>query len=131
MADAMITHAANAWRGGPGACGKWPSKLVRNGAWGPRRNAIIRKMSSLRNGVEHLLRVMQRRFGYTKTRYRGLAKNAAQLVILIELTNLYLQRHAMIPDGRGAPGIRPNRRIRTDIATVSKNFRYPAPCFKA
>lgn len=39
-----------------------------------RRN---RKMSSLRSRVEHLFRVMKRQFGYTKTRYRGLAKIAA------------------------------------------------------
>jgi IS5 family transposase len=58
-----------------------------------RRN---RKMSSLRSRVEHLFRVMKRQFGYTKTRYRGLAKNAAQVFTLIGLTNLYLKRHALM-----------------------------------
>ncbi|WP_236102214.1 IS5 family transposase, partial [Methylotetracoccus oryzae] len=58
-----------------------------------RRN---RKMSSLRSRVEHLFRVMKRQFGYTKTRYRGLAKNAAQVFTLIGLTNIYLKRHALM-----------------------------------
>ncbi|MGY6214049.1 IS5 family transposase [Methylolobus aquaticus] len=58
-----------------------------------RRN---RKMSSLRRRVEHLFRVMKRQFGYTKTRYGGLAKNAAQVFTLIGLTNLYLKRHALM-----------------------------------
>lgn len=58
-----------------------------------RRN---RKMSSLRSRVEHLFRVMKRQFGYTKTRYRGLAKNAAQVFTLIGLTNLYLKRYALM-----------------------------------
>jgi IS5 family transposase len=58
-----------------------------------RRN---RKMSSLRSRVEHLFRVMKRQFGYTKTRYRGLAKNAAQVFTLIGLTNLHLKRYALM-----------------------------------
>lgn len=58
-----------------------------------RRN---RKLSSLRSRVEHLFRVMKRQFGYTKTRYRGLAKNAAQVFTLIGLTNLYLKRYALM-----------------------------------
>ncbi|UZR29806.1 IS5 family transposase [Methylococcus mesophilus] len=58
-----------------------------------RRN---RKTSSLRSRVEHLFRVMKRQFGYTKTRYRGLAKNAAQVFTLIGLTNLYLKRYALM-----------------------------------
>ncbi|QJD30911.1 IS5 family transposase [Methylococcus geothermalis] len=58
-----------------------------------RRN---RRMSSIRSRVEHLFRVMKRQFGYTKTRYRGLAKNAAQVFTLIGLTNLYLKRYALM-----------------------------------
>ncbi|AAU92990.1 MULTISPECIES: IS5-like element ISMca7 family transposase [Methylococcus] len=58
-----------------------------------RRN---RKLSSLRSRVEHLFRVMKRQFGYTKTRYRGLAKNAAQVFTLIGLTHLYLKRYALM-----------------------------------
>jgi len=51
-----------------------------------------RKRASIRSRVEHLFRVMKRQFGYTKVRYKGLAKNAAQVFTLIGLTNLYLAR---------------------------------------
>lgn len=57
-----------------------------------RRN---RKMASVRSRVEHIFRVMKCQFGYVKTRYRGIAKNAAQVFTLIGLTNLYLKRHAL------------------------------------
>lgn len=55
-----------------------------------------RKMSSVRSRVEHVFRVIKRQFGYTKVRYKGLAKNAAQVFTLIGLTNLYLARRAML-----------------------------------
>jgi IS5 family transposase len=54
-------------------------------------------MSSVRSRVEHLFRVIKRQFGYTKVRYRGLVKNAAQVFTLIRLTNLYLARRALMP----------------------------------
>ena len=54
-----------------------------------RRN---RKRSRVRVRVEHVFRVIKRQFGYDKTRYRGLAKNTAQVQMLIGLTNLYLLR---------------------------------------
>ena len=54
------------------------------------------KMSSVRSRVEHIFRVIKRQFGYTKVRYKGLAKNAAQVFTLIGLTNLYLARRAML-----------------------------------
>jgi IS5 family transposase len=57
-----------------------------------RRN---RKMSSVRSRVEHIFRVMKCQFGYRKTRYRGLAKNAAQVFTLMGLANLYLNRHVL------------------------------------
>jgi Transposase DDE domain len=38
-----------------------------------------RKHSSIRSRVEHVFRVIKCQFGYTKVRYKGLAKNAAQV----------------------------------------------------
>lgn len=38
-----------------------------------------RKHSSIRARVEHVFRVIKRQFGFTRTRYRGLMKNAAQV----------------------------------------------------
>ena len=50
------------------------------------------KQSGIRSRVEHLFRIIKRQFGYSKARYRGLAKNAAQVNILVGLANLYLLR---------------------------------------
>lgn len=54
------------------------------------------KMSSIRARVEHVFCVIKRQFGYTKVRYRGLVKNAAQVFALIGLTNLYRARRALM-----------------------------------
>ncbi len=58
-----------------------------------RRN---HQLSSIRARVEHVFRVVKRQFGYTKVRYKGLAKNAAQVFSLIGLSNLYLARRALM-----------------------------------
>ncbi len=53
-------------------------------------------MISTRARIEHLLRFIKRQFGYTKARYTGIAKNAAQEFSMIGLTNLYLARRALM-----------------------------------
>ena len=55
-----------------------------------------RKHSSIRSRVEHVFRVIKCQFGYTKVRYKGLAKNAAQVSLLVGLANLYLKRRALL-----------------------------------
>jgi transposase, IS5 family len=42
--------------------------------------------------VEHVFRVVKCQFGYRKVRYRGIAKNGAQVFSLLALANLYLAR---------------------------------------
>jgi|GEM_PF-2252798 len=55
-----------------------------------------RRKAQIRAPVEHPFRVLKRQFGYTKTCFKGLAKNAAQIVTLFALANLYLvRRHLM------------------------------------
>jgi IS5 family transposase len=52
--------------------------------------------ASIRAKVEHPFRVLKRQFGYAKVRYRGLAKNTAQIVTLFALSNLWMaRRHLM------------------------------------
>ena len=46
--------------------------------------------------MEHPFRVVKRQFGYTKVRYRGLAKNTAQAVILFALSNLWMARRRLL-----------------------------------
>lgn len=52
--------------------------------------------ASVRAKVEHPFRVVKRQFGYTKVRYRGLAKNTAQAVILFALSNLWMARRRLL-----------------------------------
>ncbi|MBP6368289.1 MAG: transposase [Nitrosomonas sp.] len=51
-----------------------------------------RKHSSIRARVEHVFRVIKQQFVFTRTRYRGLMKNAVQMNMLMGLANLYLLR---------------------------------------
>ena len=56
--------------------------------------------ASLRAKVEHPFRVVKRQFGYTKVRYRGLAKNTAQVLTLFALSNLWMaRRRLLLPTG--------------------------------
>jgi len=48
--------------------------------------------ASIRAKVEHPFRVIKRQFGHVKVRYRGLAKNTAQLQTLFALANLWMVR---------------------------------------
>lgn len=53
---------------------------------------IERLKAGIRAKVEHPFRVLKQQFGYTKTRYRGLMKNSAQITTLFALANLWMAR---------------------------------------
>ncbi len=53
--------------------------------------------ASLRAKVEHPFRVLKRQFGYAKVRYRGLARNTAQVLTLFALSNLWMARRQLLP----------------------------------
>jgi IS5 family transposase len=46
--------------------------------------------------VEHVFRIVKCQFGYRKTRYKGIAKNAAQVFSLMALANLYQARSRLL-----------------------------------
>jgi IS5 family transposase len=52
--------------------------------------------TKVRARVEHPFRVIKQQFGFQKTRYRGLAKNDAQLNTLFALSNLWMARRRML-----------------------------------
>ncbi len=57
----------------------------------------VEKMkASVRAKVEHPFRVLKRQFGFTKVRYRGLAKNTGQMVTLFALSNLWMARRQLM-----------------------------------
>ena len=53
--------------------------------------------ASLRAKVEHPFHVVKNIFKHKKTRYKGLAKNDAQLNVLFALSNLYMVRGKLCP----------------------------------
>lgn len=58
-------------------------------------NQVERIKASIRAKVEHPFRVIKRQFGHVKVRYRGLAKNTAQLHTLFALANLWIVRRRL------------------------------------
>jgi IS5 family transposase len=51
---------------------------------------IESRKSSVRSKVEHIFRIVKRRFGFIKVVYRGLAKNLNRLFILFLSANVYM-----------------------------------------
>ncbi len=66
----------------------------------PKLRAITEQLehakASIRAAVEHPFRVLKRQFGYVKVRYKGLAKNGAQVTTLFALVNLWMARRRLL-----------------------------------
>src|SRR5581483_2622538 len=66
----------------------------------PRHRGVVdeaararnRTKSKVRAKVEHSIGVIKRVFGFTKVRYRGLAKNTHRLWVTCALVNLFMVR---------------------------------------
>lgn len=52
--------------------------------------------AAVRSKVEHPFRVIKRQFGYQKVRFKGLAKNTAQILTLFALSNLWMARRILL-----------------------------------
>ena len=81
---------------GPGKVWGVMRKAPKGGPLNPIDVQINRVIAMVRAKVEHPFRVLKRQFGYMKTRYRGLAKNRAQLFTLFALGNLFLVRRRLM-----------------------------------
>jgi len=53
--------------------------------------------ASMRAKVGHPFRAIKRQLGYTKVRYRGLAKNTSQVLTLFALSNVWMTRRQLMP----------------------------------
>ena len=62
-----------------------------------RQRARNRCFGKVRAKVEHVFRIVKCQFGYRRARYRGIAKNGAQVFALLALANLYLVRRRLAP----------------------------------
>lgn len=71
-------------------------KLDKRSALYKAKRKIEKAKAQGRAKVEHPFRVIKRQFGYVKTRFRGLAKNTAQLVTLFALSNLWMARRYLL-----------------------------------
>jgi transposase, IS5 family len=66
----------------------------------PLERRLNRLRSATRARGEHAFHVVKRLWGFTKVRYRGLAKNTARLFAAFALANLYLLRRRLLtPQG--------------------------------
>lgn len=59
-----------------------------------------RNKSKIRVRVEHVFAVVKRLWGFTKVRYRGLAKNAGRAFTALALANIYLSRNRLVEQVR-------------------------------
>jgi IS5 family transposase len=75
--------------------------LDKHSPWGNLLDKAEQLKASVRAKVEHPFRVIKCQFGFTKVRYKGLAKNTAQLVTLFALSNLWMARRALLQGARG------------------------------
>lgn len=57
------------------------------------RDALIDKVEKIKSGIRAKV---ERPFGFTKVRYRGLKKNTLQIKTLFALSNLWMARHKSI-----------------------------------
>ena len=71
-------------------------RALADGGWGALLEQAEKLKASVRAKVEHPFRVIKRQFGHLKVRYRGLAKNTAQLVTLFALSNLWMVRKRLL-----------------------------------
>ena len=79
-----------------------PSRYKKHGKKsliGRMRRKIEYAKAQVRAKVEHPFRVIKHQFGYTKVRFRGLAKNIAQQATLFALSNLWMVRKRLMGMG--------------------------------
>lgn len=67
-------------------------RVRKGGQVDPALRSKNRNKSKVRARVEHVFAVVKRLWGFTKVRYRGLAKNATRSFVALGLANIYLAR---------------------------------------
>ncbi len=89
QADVLAEHA-------PNAKDLTQEKGHRSRPLTDKQRQSNRKKSSVRSRVEHSFFVMKRQFGFTKARYKGLAKNAHFLFISCALINVVMAKKVLL-----------------------------------
>ncbi|WP_347333219.1 transposase, partial [Ralstonia pseudosolanacearum] len=78
-------------------------KAMRDGAIKDLLIEAERTKAQIRARVEHPFHVIKNLFGHRKVRYKGLAKNTAQLFSLFGLANLVLARRQLLASPESIP----------------------------
>ena len=91
-----VSAAREAAFAGPGKVWGVMRKAPKGRTLHPLDERANRIIAMVRAKVEHPFRILKRQFGHVKTRYRGLAKNRAQLFTLFALGNLFLVRRKLM-----------------------------------
>ncbi|MCO1384086.1 IS5 family transposase [Burkholderia multivorans] len=78
-------------------------KTMREGALKDLLIAAERTKAQIRARVEHPFHVIKNLFGHRKVRYKGLAKNTAQLFSLFGLANLVLAKKSLLASHGSSP----------------------------
>ena len=107
MLDTLPRRSARRCRAGTSASPlpKSAASCARCRTDAPERDVACadeRSKAQVRAVVEHPFHVVKNLFRHRKVRYRGLAKNAAQLFSLFALANLVLARRLLPPQGVSA-----------------------------
>jgi IS5 family transposase len=71
-----------------------------NGVADEKQQRSNRKKSKVRARVEHVFAVIKRQWGFSKVRYRGLAKNATRAFVTLAMANIYLARRPLLAQVR-------------------------------
>lgn len=71
-------------------------KALRDGMLKEKIQELEKLKASVRARVEHAFHVVKNLFGYRKVRYRGMARNSAQVHTLFALANLVLAKRALL-----------------------------------
>jgi len=71
-------------------------KALPEGAWKAAAERVEYLKAAVRAKVEHPFRVIKRQFGFQKVRFKGLAKNTAQVMTLFALSNLWMVRRSLL-----------------------------------
>ena len=73
------------------------NKTVRPGSPTEELERLInRGKSRVRSRVEHVFAVIKKLWGFSKVRYRGLAKNGTRAFVVTALANLFLARKRLV-----------------------------------
>ena len=86
---------------------------------------VNRIKSKTRSRVEHVFAVVKRQFGFSKVRYKGLAKNATRAFVALGLANIYLARKRLVLiDTAGLPANDPALRMQLEaLSSLSLNVK--------